>query len=67
VSCLGTWKISSSRLVNKRNDRVSREGGCFPARPLGYSRHSFYTVEAERNVIVRVLDSRMDIRQEMSK
>jgi toxin ParE1/3/4 len=28
---------------------------------------AFYTVEAERIVIVRVLDSRMDIRQEMSK
>jgi plasmid stabilization system protein ParE len=65
--CLGTWKTSSSRLVDKRNDRVSREGRCFPARLLGYSRHSFYTVEAERIVIVRVLDSRMDIRQEMSK
>ena len=28
---------------------------------------AFYTVEVERIVIVRVLDSRMDIRQEMSK
>jgi toxin ParE1/3/4 len=28
---------------------------------------AFNTVEAERIVIVRVLDSRMDIRQEMSK
>jgi toxin ParE1/3/4 len=28
---------------------------------------AFYTVEAERIVIVRVLDSRMDIRREMSK
>ena len=28
---------------------------------------AFYTVEAERIVIVRVLDSRMDIVQEMSK
>jgi plasmid stabilization system protein ParE len=28
---------------------------------------AFYTVEAERIVIVRVLDSRMDVVQEMSK
>jgi hypothetical protein len=28
---------------------------------------AFYTVEAERIVIVGVVDSRMDVRQEMSK
>jgi toxin ParE1/3/4 len=116
VLCLGIWKTSSSRLVNNRNDRGSREGRCFLAHPLGYSRHfaerspvaadrmlvrfsqrfdelrefpllgptrselgaslrgllmdgyiAFYTIEAERIVIVRVLDGRMDIEQEMSK
>ena len=105
--------------MNKGNDRVSREGRCFPARRsdilsihsylaerslvaadrmlvrfsqrfdelrefplLGADRSelgaslrgllmdgyiAFYTVEAERIVIVRVVDGRMDVGQEMSK